>query len=1357
MKDAFSKNVIISEGKFASEESYWMEKLSGELFTSRLPYDYIKSNAVGSKKCELKFEFSNGLSQAMKKASGQSDQRLFMILVAVVTALIHKYTGNEDIITGAPIYRKEIGGRFINTVLALRNNVTNHMTFKELILKIRQTITEADKNQNYPLEKLFEKLSVDNGISIIDIAILLENVHEKKHIDNINPSVIFSFRNEDTNIQGKVEYNSLLYKKSTIQRIVHHMIRLIEKALENLEIKIEDIDILDEKEKQTILIDFNNTEVEYPKNKTIHQLFEEQVKKVPNNIAVVLNEQRLTYRELDTAANKIANYLNHDHNVTKETFIGVLMERTPEMITAILGILKAGCVYTPIDTEFPEERIRTIINETRINIIISAKKYVKILNKLQWECETFGTYICMDSEDISSEEEIQKNELMNEKLWEYVGESAKDDITGRGWVSSYTGEPFSKEEMDEYSINILTKLEPFLNKNVKVLEIGCASGISMFKISPFVALYYGTDLSKVIIEKNREKLICKGIENIKLSYLPAHDIDKIDEKKFDIVVINSVSQAFHGHNYLRSVILKAINLLSGRGILFIGDIIDQDLKYDLIDSIVSFKREHSNSAYNTKTDVSSELFISQKYFEDLMADIKEIEQVEFSHKIHTIENELTKFRYDAIIHINKSIEQKPITSKHKYQHDFRNLKNNLGKYDASDVKPDNLAYIIFTSGSTGKPKGVMIEHKGMANLKAHYEKFLGIKSSDRVLQFASCSFDASVSEIFMALMLGAALYIVPKEVMGSYTMFEDFINKNAITMATLPPTYLRNLNPKNIKTLNKLIVAGSITSFDLLNSWKNKLRYINAYGPTETTVCATDWQCTGDVDYSSVPIGAPISNMKVYILDKNKKLVPIGVPGQLVVSGVGLARGYLNNSTLTEEKFIANPFVTGERMYCTGDLVRWFPDGNIEFLGRIDQQVKIRGYRIEIGEIEYQILKHHSIKEVIVIAIEDDEIERYLCAYFVSDTDLKVKELREYLKDKLPNYMLPSYFIRLDKMPLSTSGKIDRKALPKSRQDENSGVKYEEPRNETEKKLVEIWQQVLGTQKVGIQDNFFDLGGDSLKAINILSNIYKEFNINLPLNIIYEAQTIKQLNIYIENSNSKLKEFTNRSCVLLNKKNDKNIFAFPSMPGSGVVYSFLASYINTHSLYGFDFIEDDNRIEMYTDKITDIQGQGPYVLIGYSSGGNIAYEVAKQLEKRGYEVSDIIMLDSYRQYKKDNYDMSKEDIEETSKIFFNEYPRYGNTDFDVNVFVDMIYGKAQKYIKYLSDLINDGQVNADIHLIPIEVKEIDIAKEMEWGSATSGEVIKYNSIGSHSEMLVKLESLEHNSKIINEILNKSIM
>ncbi|NOQ24319.1 MAG: amino acid adenylation domain-containing protein, partial [Bacteroidales bacterium] len=405
---------------------------------------------------------------------------------------------------------------------------------------------------------------------------------------------------------------------------------------------------------------------------------------------------------------------------------------------------------------------------------------------------------------------------------------------------------------------------------------------------------------------------------------------------------------------------------------------------------------------------------------------------------------------------------------------------------AVEINPSNLAYVIYTSGSTGKPKGTLLEHKGIVSENIFWKEGFKIHPTDRCLQFANISFDASVAEIYSCLFNGASLYIPDENIKKDISLFEEYLIENKITVATFPPPFADNLNERVFKNFRLVITAGSETNSKLIEKINKNAQYINAYGPTETSICATYWDTSEFNKVGKIVIGRSIQNIEAYIIDSHLQLQGIGIPGELCFSGEGLARGYLKNPELTAEKFIPHPFKEGERLYRTGDLARWLPDGNIEFIGRIDHQVKIRGFRIELGEIESTLLKHENIKESVVLA-RDEKGEKYLCAYVVCKEELNHEELRTYISAQIPDYMVPSYFVQLDELPLTSNGKVNRKALPSP--EIKAGDNYVAPKTKEESILVDVWSKVLGVEGIGITDNFFSLGGDSIKTIQIQARL----------------------------------------------------------------------------------------------------------------------------------------------------------------------------------------------------------------------------------------------------------------------------
>jgi amino acid adenylation domain-containing protein/non-ribosomal peptide synthase protein (TIGR01720 family) len=448
--------------------------------------------------------------------------------------------------------------------------------------------------------------------------------------------------------------------------------------------------------------------------------------------------------------------------------------------------------------------------------------------------------------------------------------------------------------------------------------------------------------------------------------------------------------------------------------------------------------------------------------------------------------------------------------------DWKEISTESKSSPITSLTPENLAYVIYTSGSTGKPKGVLVAHRGLCNLSQAQIKLFDVQPDSCVLQFASISFDASIWEIVMALCAGARLYLGTREELQPGQPLLQLLQEQEITHLTLVPSALTALSSENLPALQNIIVAGEPCPPSLVIQWASGRRFFNAYGPTESTVCATVAQCFEDMDV--LPIGRPIANTKIYILDRYLQPVPIGVPGELHLASVGLAKGYLNRPELTDSKFITNPFSekSSDRLYKTGDLVRYGNDGQIEFVGRIDDQVKIRGFRIELGEIESVLNQHSQVKDGIVIVREDELKTKRLYGYFIPKTEaLTSQEFRQFIQDRLPDYMIPAFLISLESFPLTPNGKVDRRALPIPEINPNQLENYVTPSTKNEQILAQIWQEVLGLKTISINDNFFELGGDSILAIQIIAKANQE-GLEITPKQLFGYQTIAQLAILAE-------------------------------------------------------------------------------------------------------------------------------------------------------------------------------------------------------------------------------------------------
>ncbi len=465
------------------------------------------------------------------------------------------------------------------------------------------------------------------------------------------------------------------------------------------------------------------------------------------------------------------------------------------------------------------------------------------------------------------------------------------------------------------------------------------------------------------------------------------------------------------------------------------------------------------------------------------------------------------------------------------------------------------------------------------------------------------------------------------------------------------------------------------------------------------------------------------------------RLAPVGVPGELVIGGIQVGRGYLNNPELTAEKF-AGP----NRTYKTGDLARWLPDGNIEFLGRIDRQLKIRGYRVEPGEIETRLTGHKDIKEAVVIA-KDINNEKCLCAYIVPAREFNVSELREYLSQRLPDYMLPSYFVQMEKIPLTANGKVDRNALP------GPGVKtveeYTAPRNEAEEKLAALWSEVLGieTEVIGITTNFFELGGNSLQLIKLVSKIFYEFNIEIDINHLFETPTIIGIAKDLDS-----RKYIDEPVVLLNTGGPavQTIFCFPSSIGFGLNYSRFASFLPDYSFYAFHFIDDPERLNRYIEMITQFQPAGPYILFGWSAAGRLIFQVTRELEVRGFRVADIFLMDSFFIPEEEN-----ERSQKGRELYFREIER-NLESLGLEFLKEKVLSKSGKYLDYFDSVKQLEPVDANVHLI-LSTEEREPGLLRSWDQYTKKTTHIYQGHGGHRDMFAEAY-VRKNAEVFKKLL-----
>jgi amino acid adenylation domain-containing protein len=1135
------QNRVLESGELEDQKQYWLSQFSGGIPRLNFPASRARPVTFNFEGANYGFTISAPLTARIKEFGRRYQGTLQMTLLSVLNTLLYKYTGQDDFIIGTGIAGRRhpdverIVGMFVNS-LAIRSFPKGDSSFTELYQEVAATCIAAYENQDIQFEDLVDMLKVQRDPSsnpVFDIALVVQNfTHSEadksvllEGTPEVSTAMIKRWKGSNTakfdmtwfvteqhdEIVMNLEYYSAIYDHENIERLAGHFMKVLETVLATPDILLADISILTEEEESRLLLDYVHGRAQQYPAQTLQALFEERRLLSPASIAVKDKEGTYTYEELGRRADQLSRFLLEGLGLTTESRVGILQSRNKETIVSILGVLKAGGAYVPLDSDYPQERLLYMLEDAGVNILLTEKDLIEFSNRLIWKSRGLKHLVCVDSENIYEERGLLRNDLMRKDLWDHVGDIATDAISGGGWKSSYTGGDLSREEMDEYSWNVYLKLKGHLHADMKVLEIGCSSGLTMFRIAPQVKAYYGTDLSSTIINNTRQVVEEKGLGNITLSCIPAHEIDQLDEDEFDLIIINSVIQCFDGHNYFRDIMVKAVRKLKETGLIFLGDIMDEDKREELVADLEMFKQANQGKGYKTNTDLSTKLFLSRAYFSDLVQDSIGIVDADFTEKIHTISNELTRYRYDALLKIDKhaSVRESPRV---KYLYDRQQVEKYEASAPATVTGSNSMAYVIYTSGSTGKPKGVMVEHRTVVNLITSQTREFGITDQENILQLSNVTFDASVEQIFLALTNGACLHMIDKETILEPEELALFIRDHKITHVHAVPNILRTLKVRKYPHLRRVVSGGDRCAKELADSWSKYHTFYNKYGPTETTVtCIELLYDKNNPQHAAMPIGRPIDNTVVYILDDRKRLAPVGVAGEICIGGAGVTRGYLNLPELTAERFVPDPFQQGERIYRTGDSARWMTDGNIEFIGRLDDQVKIRGHRIELGEIETAIQNYPDIDKAIVVARTGKDNEKELVAYTISKETLNASDLQAFLSRILPVYMLPAHFVSINNLPLNHHGKIDRKRLPDPAGSALSiGETYVAPRNETERKLILIWQEVLGSEGIGVKDNFFVIGGHSLRATRLSSQIHKVFDVKIPLKELFTYPILEE-------------------------------------------------------------------------------------------------------------------------------------------------------------------------------------------------------------------------------------------------------
>ncbi|MEH6924294.1 non-ribosomal peptide synthetase [Bacillus altitudinis] len=667
---------------------------------------------------------------------------------------------------------------------------------------------------------------------------------------------------------------------------------------------------------------------------------------------------------------------------------------------------------------------------------------------------------------------------------------------------------------------------------------------------------------------------------------------------------------------------------------------------------------------------------------------------------------------------------------------------------------DDTAYIMYTSGTTGQPKGIMTTHSNIARVVKN-TNYLTILETDTLLSLSNSVFDGFTFDVYGALLNGAKLVLPQKETILDMGKLTELIKGEHISVMFVPTALFHLLVDEGtdwMRGVRKVLFGGERASvqhvrkaFDVMG----KGRLLNVYGPTESTVFATYYPIDEAIplEARSIPIGKPLNQTGAYILSEHRQLQPIGMVGELCLSGKGLAKGYLNRPDLTKQVFIAHPFAAGERLYRTGDLAYFREDGLIEYAGRVDDQVKIRGHRIELTEIEANLLMHPGVKQAVLLADHDETNHTRLLAYITCDDAWKGKldDIKSGLKERLPAYMLPHELIELENLPLTPNGKVDKRQLPKPEAPQgNRRVKL--PANEVEQKLLVMWREVLEREDISTDDHFFELGGHSLKAMSLLSKVSKEFEVQVPIHLLFETPTIEALSHYIQHQDGETAGY-----LVFNDSQTSTVFALPPLPGYGFIYQEAAKTLDDVRLVAFDFIETNNRMAQYVQHIQHLQPKGPLTLMGYSGGCYLAFELVQALEQVGRTVEKVIMIDSYK--KIGESDLEGRSIDDDIEAIVHQTKQSELAQGEI--VQEALAQKTRAYYETFVKGVNQGKIQADITFIQSE-EQIAIPDWMEeWTQATAGSFTQYQGYGRHADMFKHKECAAQNAQLIKHIVNQT--
>jgi natural product biosynthesis luciferase-like monooxygenase protein/non-ribosomal peptide synthase protein (TIGR01720 family) len=1147
--------------------------------------------------------------------------------------LLGRYAGQQDIAIGTPIAnrtRREIEkliGFFLN-MLVLRSHVRPEMSFRELLAEVRETTLNAYAHQDVPFERLVEELQPVRDMSrepLFQVMLVFQNLPEEEfrlsdlQLQSMNVvnetarfDLTFVVEQQAKQLVLSVEYATDLFEQKTIEALVQHLQQVFRSGVQNPEQKIAAIELLTGAERLQVVEHWNDTAAEYSREKNICILFTEQVMRVPGAVAVVYEDQQLSYRELNERANQLAHYLK-SCGVGPESRVAICMERSLEMVVALLGILKAGGAYLPLDPDYPAERLTYMLEDAQASVLLTQLQASSRLSGFT------GTVVRLDADwkKISQESIVNVDTHICPENLAYV-------IYTSGSTGKPKGVGVTHGNLTNFIAAIGTKIGngsagtwlavTNLSFDISILEVlwTLTTGFETIIVQPRELFDRTVEPTQIVPEKHRQQKI-----DFSLFYFAADD--GLVEDKYKLLMegakfadrngftaVWTPERHFHpfGGIYPNpavtgaavAVVTKSVQIRAGSVVLPLQNPLRVAEEWSVVDNLSGGRVGISFASGWQANDfvLAPENYQQRKQI--MLDNIKVVRDLwrgesiplrggagnELQVRIHprplqpelpywltaggapetfrlageiganllthllgqTIEElaeKLSIYREAWIRNGHRGIGHVTLMMHTFIGTDIQWVKEKVRKpfcnylSQAADLRKSFLA-------SLQKEEAERYGKEDIDALVAHaFDRYfetgglLGTPEScqrtvDRLMQIGvdevACLIDFGVDfeSVMKSLEFVSALKTYgnaeKSEAQATGHLLPE--KEAAVTHLQCTPAMAQLFaahpaTQRILASVQKLFVGGEMLPISVVRELHQVTgaKIYNMYGPTETTIWSAVYEVPEQV-MDSVPIGKPIANTQMYVVNEEMQPVPVGAAGELYIGGDGLARGYLNRAELTAERFIPDPFseidTGGKRLYRTGDKVRWLRDGNLEFLGRLDYQVKIRGHRIELGEIETALQAHSRVGQAVVVVHEDEPGEKRLVAYVIvrnREAELKSSELREYLRGRLPEYMVPALYMQLKEMPLTPNGKLDRKHLPKPQPGEVAD-KYVAPVTQEEKILCDIWQKVLKVERVGIEDNFFELGGDSILAIQSISRA-NQSGLQLMPRHLFQHQTIARL------------------------------------------------------------------------------------------------------------------------------------------------------------------------------------------------------------------------------------------------------